>query len=113
MTGQPGQGPVNQTNNYYAMMPFTVSPVPAPNNGLGNAALPLGAVALFFGFIPFVGSPVAIPTGILAIIFGALGLVRANRGEATNKTQALIGLVLGIASFIIMLGYGYDLLWFF
>jgi hypothetical protein len=34
--------------------------------------------------------------GVLAVVFGGLGVAAANRGEATNRTVAAWGLGLGI-----------------
>ena len=65
-----------------------------PQNGMGTAALVLGiiGVVLFFAiWPPFI-------LGILAIIFGAVGLGRAKRGVATNRGVAMAGLVLGIVA---------------
>ncbi len=75
-------------------------------NGLGVAALVLGLVGLLGGFIiPFSGLG-----SILAIIFGAIGLKRVKRGEATNRGMALWGMWLGIAgvalSFIVVVVIG-------
>lgn len=62
-----------------------------PQNGMGTAALILGIVSLFcFGFV----------TGVLAVIFGAIGIQKANNGQATNKTMAMWGLVLGIVGLV-------------
>ena len=79
--------------------PTTVSPfgVPAPpRNGMGMAALVLGLCSIACGWV----------LGLLAIIFGAIGIARANRGEATNKGQATAGLVLGIVFFTLWLLWG-------
>lgn len=67
---------------------------PQPQNGLGTAALVLGIVGavLFFTIWP----PVIL--GILAIVFGAVGLGRVKRGTATNRGVATTGLVLGIVA---------------
>ena len=62
-----------------------------PSNGMGIAALVLGIVSLVVCYGGFV-------TGVLAIIFGALAMQKANRGEATNKTMAMWGLILGIVA---------------
>ena len=75
-------------------------------NGLGIAALVLGLVCLLGGStIPFFGLG-----SILAIIFGAIGLKRVKRGEASNRGMALAGLWLGIAgvalSFIVVVVIG-------
>jgi Domain of unknown function (DUF4190) len=56
------------------------------SNGLATAALVCGIVGLFiFEFV----------LGPLAIIFGAIGLSKANRGAA-GRAMALWGLILGI-----------------
>jgi hypothetical protein len=66
-------------------------------NGLGTAALVLGIIGLAGGwFLP--GTGVA---ALLAVIFGVIGIQRANRGEASNKTIALWGMWLGIAGIAI------------
>lgn len=66
-------------------------PQPAPQNGMGVAALVLGILSLLcFGFV----------LGVLAIIFGGIGISRVNAGRATNKGQATWGLVLGIIGLV-------------
>lgn len=54
---------------------------------MGIASLVLGILGLFV-------CPIIL--AVLAIIFGAIGISRANRGEATNKGVATAGLVIGI-----------------
>lgn len=63
---------------------------PIPQNGMGTAALVLGIVGLTVGWCAY-----GIPS-ILAVIFGAIGLKKANAGIANNRTMALWGLWLGI-----------------
>jgi hypothetical protein len=61
-------------------------PPPQPSNGLAIASLVCGIVGLlFFGII----------LGPLAVIFGAIGLSRANRG-ASGKGLATAGLIMGV-----------------
>ncbi|GAA1684317.1 hypothetical protein GCM10009830_34530 [Glycomyces endophyticus] len=67
-------------------------------NGLGKAALVLGIIAVALSFIPGLNA-FSWPLGVLAIVFGAIGWSRANKGQATNKPFAITGLVLGIVSF--------------
>ena len=71
-----------------------------PQNGMGTAALTLGIVGLFA--VPLLAS-------VLAIIFGNIGMSRADAGIATNRGAAkagfilgIIGLVLGLILFIII-----------
>ncbi|MET7516214.1 DUF4190 domain-containing protein [Streptomyces sp. NPDC005480] len=72
---------------------------PQPANGMGVAALTLGIISAA-GFILW---PIAIIIGILAIIFGAIGRAKASRGEATNRGQALAGLICGIGGLVLAL----------
>ncbi|MFE9775720.1 DUF4190 domain-containing protein [Streptomyces sp. NPDC005931] len=62
-----------------------------PNNGMGVAGLVLGIIAAAV----FCLWPVAIMLGALGVIFGGIGRVKANRGEATNPGQALAGIICG------------------
>jgi uncharacterized protein DUF4190 len=65
-------------------------------NGLATASLVLGILSsvLFFTLV------IAWILAILAIIFGAIGVSRANQG-APNRSMAVAGLVLGIAGLVI------------
>ncbi|MBT2383458.1 DUF4190 domain-containing protein [Streptomyces sp. ISL-11] len=64
---------------------------PADENGLGIAALVLGIVGTVLSPSVVLG----VVLGILAIVFGAIGRSKASGGRATNKGQALTGLILG------------------
>ncbi|MFF9281137.1 hypothetical protein [Streptomyces griseosporeus] len=74
--------------------------VPAPSNGIGTAGLVVGIVSAAI----FCLWPVAIVLGILAIVFGAVGRSRANRGQATNAGQALAGIICGVAGLVLGIG---------
>ena len=63
-------------------------------NGMGTAALVLGVVALVLVLL-LIFSPLGAFLGLLAVIFGIVGIVRANRREADNRGQAVTGLVTG------------------
>jgi hypothetical protein len=65
---------------------------PRPRNGLGTAALVLGIIGVVLCWVPFTGWAL----NILAIVFGAVGRKRAVEGQATNKSSAVAGLVLGV-----------------
>ncbi|MEV7287463.1 DUF4190 domain-containing protein [Streptomyces sp. NPDC093252] len=72
-----------------------------PSNGLGTTGLVLGIIGVVCSltfFLWFFG----VILGILAIIFGAIGRGKANRGEATNKGAATAGLVCGIVATVIL-----------
>ena len=57
-----------------------------PQNGMGTAALIVGILQFFC--LGTIGS-------ILAIIFGKIGMNRADQGLATNRGSAKAGFVLG------------------
>lgn len=81
--------------------PYDAPPQQRPRNGLGTAALVVGIVAAVVAFIPWVGVFAAIPAGLLAAVFGAIGIVRAARRTATNKGSAIAGTALGGAAIVI------------
>jgi hypothetical protein len=96
---QPGQGPPggypppdqapaggHPTAGYPAARPR--------RNGMGVTALVLGVVGLTLVLL-LLFSPLGAFLGLLAVLFGILGLMRANRGEADNRGQAVAGLVTG------------------
>ena len=59
----------------------------APQNGLGTAALVMGILQFFC--LGTIGS-------VLALIFGKIGMNKADQGLATNRGVAKAGFVLGI-----------------
>ena len=50
------------------------------------------------------------PLGVLAIIFGGVGMARAAAGEATNRSSAVAGLVMGIIALVLSILFW---VWFF
>ena len=87
--GQPPQGPPPggyQAGGY----PATTG----RRNGMGTTALVLGVVALVLVLL-LLFAPLGAFLGLLAVLFGILGLVRVNRGDADNRGQAVTGLVTG------------------
>lgn len=84
-----------------ATAPAAGAPIGAqPRNGLGVAALVCGIVGLVLAVIPFL-FVVGLPLGILAIVFGGIGMRRAKRGEATNRGHAIAGLITGLIATVI------------
>ena len=69
-------------------------------NGMGTAALVIGVVALVLvALILF--APLGAFLGLLAMLFGVLGIMRANQGVADNRGQAVAGLVTGGLALVI------------
>jgi Domain of unknown function (DUF4190) len=70
----------------------------APNNNLGLVALVLGIAAIPFGLCcGLFGTPF----GIAAIVVGYLGKTRADQGQATNRGQAMTGVILGAVGIVL------------
>lgn len=65
--------------------------VQGKRNGMGLAALVVGLVSLVFA---------GLILGTVAIVLGTIGVNRANRGQATNKWMAMVGVGLGIAGVV-------------
>lgn len=67
-------------------LPEQAGQQPMPQNGMGAAALVMGILQFFC--LGTIGS-------ILAIVFGRIGMKRADQGLATNRGTAKAGVVLG------------------
>lgn len=72
-------------------------------NRPGETALSMGIVAVVFSFVPIVGDLVAAPVGVLAVVLGAIGIRRTERGGATNFGQSLTGATLGALAVCVVL----------
>ncbi|MEU0044283.1 DUF4190 domain-containing protein [Streptomyces werraensis] len=93
--GYPGGAPAQGYSGWGGVPPL-------PSNGMGVASLVLGIIAA----AAFCLWPVAIVLGVLAVIFGAIGRGKANRGEATNGGQALAGVICGAVGGALALAFG-------
>ena len=76
------------------------SPTARARNGMGTAAMVLGILGLVLVVLIFF-SPLGAVLGLLAVPFGIVGILRANRGEADNRGQALTGLVTGAVALVV------------
>ncbi|WP_030672571.1 DUF4190 domain-containing protein [Streptomyces rimosus] len=77
--------------------PYPMDPLMAarpPRNGIGITALVLGIVSLVLGVLVILFWMTWLP-GLLAVIFGIIGMRRDRKGLATNGTVAMVGTVLG------------------
>jgi hypothetical protein len=88
---------------------------PTRSNWMGYVALGCGIGPVALGVIAALSeSPslisvvlaVGLPCIILAIVFGAMGMSRGGRGEATNRGTAIAGLVIGILDVVLVMGLG-------
>ncbi len=100
---QPGQPPgqyPGQPPGQYPGQPPGQYPAARRRNGMGTAALVLGVVAVVLVLL-LLFSPIGAFLGLLAVLFGILGIMRANRGEADNRGQAVAGLVTGAVALLV------------
>jgi hypothetical protein len=88
--------------DHYALQPSSTSSYgPAPSmhrNGLGIASLILGVIAVVTTLLL-----IGVFFGIAAVATGIPALVRVRRGKANNPVMALIGIVLGVLSILVVL----------
>jgi len=70
-----------------------------PRNGLGTAASLCGVFGVVLG-TPLILFPVAFTLGVAALTCGIFGRRRAERGIASNRGQATLGVVLGMIAVI-------------
>ncbi|WP_081687225.1 DUF4190 domain-containing protein [Glycomyces tenuis] len=92
---QPAYGPPQMPPAYGAPM------MQQPKNGLGVAGMVTGIIGIVLFWCGIVGIVLA----ILAVVFGGVGIARANRGEATNKGMATAGVVLGVITLALDIVY--------
>ncbi|WP_051343455.1 DUF4190 domain-containing protein [Pseudonocardia spinosispora] len=77
-----------------------------PRNGFGITALVTALVGLVPCLMP-VTSFFGVMFGIVAVVFGFLGLGRARRGAATSKRLPLSGLIIGLLTLLLgLVGIG-------
>jgi len=76
---------------------------------MATAAMVLGIIAVLFAAFPFIGIFVAAPCGLLAFIFGIVGIVKGKNIQV-GTGPAVVGLVLGILA-AIMMALGGGTLW--
>ena len=73
---------------------------PQQGNGMAVAGLVLGILGVILAFIPLLGVVAGLLFGLLAAIFGGLGLSKAKQGRG-GRGMAIAGLVLGIIAIIL------------
>lgn len=91
------------TDNSYSpagsMPPYQPQPARpvAGGGGMATAALVLGILALITCWTVIGG----VLLGLLAVIFGIVGLRRANRGLAFGRGRAIAGIILGVLGIVV------------
>ncbi|WP_206300225.1 DUF4190 domain-containing protein [Streptomyces mangrovisoli] len=70
---------------------------PPPSNGQGTAALVTGILSTVGFFL----SPLSLLAGAVAVVLGVLGRRRVLRDEATNRGQALAGIICGATGVVL------------
>jgi len=70
---------------------------PVSGGGMATAALVLGILALITSWTVVGG----VLLGLLAVIFGIVGLRRANRGLALGRGRAISGIILGLLGILV------------
>lgn len=83
------------------MSPDGTPEISHPNRP-GEISLSMGVVAFLFSFIPVIGDVVAAVTGPLALVLGAIGVRRSERGVAENFGASLIGSTLGALAILVV-----------
>jgi hypothetical protein len=78
----------------------TTLPPSSARNGLGIAALILGIIGAISGLIPLFFWLAGI-LGVIGLILGFAGRGRAKRGESTNGTMALWGIITSAAALVL------------
>jgi hypothetical protein len=71
-----------------------------PRNGLGVAALVLG-VASLVAAISFVLFPLGLLGGLVAAVLGGIAVTRERTTGATNRGQAIAGIVCGVLALVV------------
>lgn len=90
--GYPGTTPY-PTAGYGAPMGVP----PQQNNTLGVLAMVFGILSIPLACCPFLGFIV----GVAGIVLGVLGMKKAGAGEASNRGQALAGVICGAVGIVV------------
>ncbi len=88
------------TDSPYGSMPASETQPARPvvgGGGMATAALVLGILALVTCWTVIGG----VLLGLLAVIFGIVGLRRANRGLALGRGRAIAGIILGLLGIVV------------
>jgi hypothetical protein len=87
------------TEPAYSAQPLPASPS-RPRNGLGVAALVIGVASLVAG-VSFILFPLALLGGLVGLIIAIVAIAGARTRGATNRGQAVAGLICCVLALII------------
>jgi Domain of unknown function (DUF4190) len=79
-----------------------------PGNGLAVATLVIG-VASLVAAISFILFPVALLGGLAGLVIGIIALARGRQGGATNRGQAIAGVVCSVLALVIAIALSVQL----
>jgi hypothetical protein len=74
---------------------------PQQNNTLGLVGMIIGIVSIPLACCPLIG----FFAGVAGIVLGILGMKKASAGEASNRGQALTGVICGAVSIVLSIGW--------
>lgn len=69
----------------------------------GRYALTCGLLAFACALIPVIGDLIAVPTAVIAVVCGAVGVGHYDAGRAPRMFPALAGAILGAVALLIVL----------
>jgi hypothetical protein len=72
-------------------------------NGFAIAALAFGIAGAVLSLVPVVGFYLCVAPAVVAIVFGFIGLSRANRNKGLHRTEALWGVICGFLPIPLMI----------
>jgi NADH:ubiquinone oxidoreductase subunit 6 (subunit J) len=95
VTSQPPPYPGG--NEFGTMPPYAGGAPTPPKNGLSIAALVLGIISIPAALTVWIGAI----CGVLAIVFGIIGLSQARKGRANKRALAVTGLITGVIGLVL------------
>lgn len=69
----------------------------------GGYALVFGLLSVICALVPVIGDLVAVPTAVIAVVCGFVGVSQYDAGRAPRMLPALVGAILGAVALLIVL----------
>jgi Na+-driven multidrug efflux pump len=80
--------------------PAGTRPLSRPRNGVGIAALVLGVIGLTL-VLTFFFFPLGAVAAVVALILAPIGMSRASKGQASNRGEAVAGLICALVALVV------------